>query len=124
MFKRVSSRKTQTVVLVVSAALAVCLVIGAEHAAAFHGGFGGFHGGGFGGFRGGGFGGFRGGRLSGSGFHFGGFGGGGSRFDGGGFFDRSTDAGFGRGGFGSVHNASNFSETYRCVPAEPPRISA
>ena len=35
-------------------AAVISLAIGAEHAVAFRGGFGGFHGGGFGGFRGGG----------------------------------------------------------------------
>ena len=66
MFKRMSYGN----LLLASAALAACLVIGVEGAAAFRGGFGGFRGGGFGGFHGGGFGGFHGG-----GFH--GFGGGG-----------------------------------------------
>jgi outer membrane protein assembly factor BamB len=105
-------------------ALAACLAIGVERAAAFRGGgFGGFHGGGFGGFRGGGFGGFHGGGFGGfrgggfGGFHGGGFGGfhdgsfaGGGRFGDGGFVDRGGDAGFGRGGWGSVHNAGTFSD--------------
>ncbi len=76
MFKRVLYREKQAGVLLASAALAACLVIGVERAAAFRGGFGGFHGGG-------GFGGFRGG-----GSHFGGARGGGSRFGDGGFGDR------------------------------------
>lgn len=71
-----------------------CLVIGAEQAVAFRGGFGGFHGG-FGGFRG-----FGGGAFHGSssfgGFHSQSFGG--ARFGDGGDFDRTTDAGFGRSG--------------------------
>ncbi|MGA8194976.1 MAG: hypothetical protein WB902_16545, partial [Acetobacteraceae bacterium] len=81
--------------LLAGSAMAVCLTIGVDRAAAFRGGFGGFHGGGF---------------------HSGGFHGGGSRFGDGGFSDRSSDAGFGRGGFGSVHNASAFTDhadTYR-----------
>jgi hypothetical protein len=88
--------------LLAGTAMAVCLAVGVEHAAAFGGGFGGFHGG-FGGFHGGGFGGFHGGG-------FGGFHAGGSRFGDGGFSDRSSDAGFGRGGYGSVHNASSFTD--------------
>jgi hypothetical protein len=97
MFKRVLYQEKQAGVLLASTALALCLVIGVERAAAFRGGFGGFHGG-FGGFHGGGFGrsgGF--GGFHGGGFHFGGLGGGGSRFGDGGFADRSVDAGFGRG---------------------------
>ena len=59
--KRVPYRQKRAGVLLASAALAACLVIGVEHAAAFRGGFGGFHGGGFGGYHGGGshFGGFK-----------------------------------------------------------------
>ena len=101
MIRRYTDRRKLTTVLMAGAVVAACAGVGVERAAAFRGGFGGFHGGGFGGFHSGGFGGFH---------------GGGSRFGDGGFSDHSGDAGFGRGGFGSVHNAGSFSdhaETYR-----------
>jgi hypothetical protein len=83
------NRKSLAGALLAGAAIAVCVTVWAERAAAFRGG-------GFGDFRGG-FGGFRGGSFA------------GGRFGDGGFFDRSTDAGFGRGGWGSIHNAGAFS---------------
>ena len=53
MLKWGSYRQKQAGVVLASAAMAGCLVVGVEHAAAFRGGFGGFHGGGFGGYHGG-----------------------------------------------------------------------
>ena len=116
--------------LLAGAAIAVCISVGVERAAAFRGGgFGGFHGGGFGGFHGGGFGGFHGGSASAASTvvalgwrrfptSAAGFRGGAARFGDGGLSDRGGDAGFGRGGFGSIHNASTFSDRCRQLPAE------
>ena len=106
MARGISDRNKLGGMLLAGLAAAVCLTIGVDRAAAFRGGFGGFHSGGF---HGGGFG----------GFHSSGFHGGGSRFGDGGFSDRSSDAGFGRGGFGSVHNASAFTDHADTSQAEP-----
>ena len=64
MTRRFSDRNKFAGRLLAGTAMAVCLAVGVEHAAAFRGGFGGFHGG-FGGFHGGGFGGFHGGGSAG-----------------------------------------------------------
>src|SRR3984957_2678275 len=70
MSMRFRSRNKLAGMALASAALTVCLAVGVDRAAAFRGGFGGFHGGGGGGFHGGG---FHGGGFG--GFHGGGFGG-------------------------------------------------
>src|SRR5208283_4478079 len=103
MITRLSHGRKLSGLLLASTAVAMCLVVGGDRAAArFGGGFGGFHGGGFGG-------GFGHSTFGGS-THWGEYSGGAPRFGDGGFFDRGGDAGFGRGGWGSVHNAGTLSD--------------